>query len=978
MIVTIVAKTHMGGGACIGGITADGRSVRLIAPDMAFNEHFNLDYQVGDVWEIAGEPPDDLIPPHTENVIVRRKRRQGMADDLLGLIERHMPPRAGGLAALYDGLTQSSKPGGPLYIAHAKQDLTGRRPQFSPGEEFPADLSGLGVPGYSTIFWRPDQPLTRDIEGKRIRYRYPTDDGGRTLTFVGFQEPVAVIPAGTLLRVSLAHWWRPQEFPETEPRCYLQLSGWYELGDDPSFGEQGSRGAEEQGSTGEWPALDDAPTLDEARAVLKRVYGYDDFRPLQAEIIANVLAGRDSLAVMPTGSGKSLCYQLPALLWSGLTVVVSPLISLMEDQVMQLRQLGVAAVFLNSTLAYEGYVEIAHRIRAGRVKLLYTSPETLLRPETLVMLDECRVDCLTIDETHCISEWGHDFRPEYRQLVQVRRRLPHAVCLAVTATATDRVRRDIKATLAVGDADEFVSSFDRENLFLAVEPRDDGLAQLQSFLQAHPDESGIIYCTTRKRTDEVAAWLVARGWNALPYHAGLDNAVRRENQRRFTHDETPIIVATIAFGMGINKSNVRFVVHYDLPKDLENYYQQIGRAGRDGLPADCLLLFNRADAVTLNMLADRDAPSQRAAAAARLQAMLAYAETDGCRRRPLLSYFGDTEFADNCGRCDNCVGGERERVDLTVPAQKFLSCVARTDQIFGATYIIDVLRGSQRKEIIDRHHDRLSTYNIGGEFSKKQWQQLARQFLSAGLLAQDMDHGGLRLTPKGRAVLKGEAFMGAPPAAERVVSRRGIAQDYDVALFERLRQVRLQLAQQANVPPYVIFSDASLRDMAIYYPQSRESFLQVQGVGAVKLERYGDEFLGVIGDYCQEKGLSEKARTADAALPFNSPPRSSPRREEITNLYRRGHTVGAIAEMFNIKPATVTNYLWESVREGVEIDAEPLLADSKLAPDEQARVLRVFEELGVERLRPVYDALQEAVGYEELHLLRLYVAAREQ
>ncbi len=644
---------------------------------------------------------------------------------------------------------------------------------------------------------------------------------------------------------------------------------------------------------------------------------------------------------------------------------------------MQLRQWGVAAVFLNSTLAYEGYVEIAHRIRAGRVKLLYTSPETLLRPETLVMLDECRVDCLTIDEAHCISEWGHDFRPEYRQLVQVRRRLPDAVCLAVTATATDRVRRDIKATLAVGDADEFVSSFDRENLLLAVEPRDDGLDQLESFLKTHADEAGIIYCTTRKRTDEVTAYLAARGWNALPYHAGLDNATRRENQRRFTHDETPIIVATIAFGMGINKSNVRFVVHFDLPKDLENYYQQIGRAGRDGLPADCLLLFSRADAVTLNFLSDRDAPSQRAAAAARLQAMLAYAETDSCRRRPLLSYFGDTEFADNCGRCDNCLAGERERVDLTVPAQKFLSCVARTDQIFGATYIIDVLRGSQRKEILTRHHDRLSTYNIGGDYSKKQWQQLARQFISAGLLAQDMDHGGLRLTPLGRAVMKGEPFLGAPPAAERVVSRSGIVQDYDRELFERLRQVRMRLAQEAGVPPYVIFSDASLRDMAIYYPHSPGSFMQVQGVGAVKLERYGDDFLRVISEYCREKGYGEKARTADAALPFNSPPRPSPRREEITNLYRRGHTMGAIAEMFNIKLGTVANHLWESVRDGVQIDAEPLLVDSKLTPDEQTRVLRVFEELGVERLRPVFDAFQEAVPYEELHLLRLYVAARQ-
>ncbi len=791
-------------------------------------------------------------------------------------------------------------------------------------------------------------------------------------------------------------------------RCYVQLSGWFDSESGSNARTQRRKDAtEEQDSVAplrpgvltldspsdEVSAFSNAdghgqrfassrpgvlalnsPSLDDARAILKRVFGYDDFRPLQAEIINNMLNARDSLAVMPTGSGKSLCYQLPALLFPGLTVVVSPLISLMEDQVMQLRQLGIPAAYLNSTLPYDGYVAISQQIKAGHIKLVYSSPETLLRPETLLMADACRVDCLTIDEAHCISEWGHDFRPEYRQLVQVRQRLGNAVCLAVTATATSRVRGDIKASLGVGDAGEFISSFDRDNLFLAVTPRHDGLAQTLTFLESHKGESGIIYCTTRAQVDELSANLAANGVKALPYHAGLDNATRRENQRRFSHDETPIIVATIAFGMGINKSNVRFVIHHDLPKDLENYYQQIGRAGRDGLPADCLLLFSRQDAMTHNFLAGQGAPSQRAATSARLQAMLAYAETDGCRRRPLLGYFGEEVAAENCGRCDNCLSDDHETVDLTVPAQKFLSCVVRTDQIFGAGHIIDVLRGSRSQEVTRRSHQKLSTYNIGGEYSRKEWQQLARQFVSSGLLHQDLEHGSLRLTAKGRAVLKGETYMGAPPVADRV-AHRAIAKDYDEILFERLRQLRMQLAQQANVPPYIIFSDASLRDMAIYYPQTSEAFVQMQGVGAVKLERYGETFLSVIRTYCREMGLVERVKAAPVAI-TRVASGGHTRREEVLDLYRCGTGVAEIAEMFAIQPKTVINHLWEAVQAGESIGAEPLLPLCTLPAEQQERTLRTFAELGTGALRPVYDALGEAVPWDELHILRLYAVAR--
>jgi len=969
VIVTIVAKTRQGSGACVGGITADGRSVRLIAADAPFNEHHGLEYEVGQTWEIEAIPDRDIIPPHVENVIVLRKRPLAPAADLPGLIERHMPPRAGGPEVLYEGLLRAGTHGA-LYVG---QD------GIPPG----------GLPPYSTTFWRPDRPLRRDASGKRIHYCYPGDDGPRSLTFVGFQEPPAVIPAGTLLRVSLAHWWRPEERPGEAVRCYVQLSGWIEEDPlpNPLPGGEGSRSPSLWEGLGEDAAEDPLPNplpkgegtgMDEARGVLKRVFGYDEFRPLQAEIIANVLAKRDSLAVMPTGSGKSLCYQLPALLFPGLTVVVSPLISLMEDQVMQLRELGAPAAYLNSSLAYDEYVRISRRVAAGQVKLLYTAPETLLRPETLTLLDGCRVDCLTIDEAHCISEWGHDFRPEYRQLAAVRRRFAGAVCLAVTATATERVRADIRDSLGIADAAVFISSFDRENLFLAVEPRVDALGQTLAFLESHRDQSGIIYCMTRKSVDALTGQLVAHGWNALPYHAGLDTATRTAHQRRFTYDEAPIIVATVAFGMGINKSNVRFVLHYDLPKDLESYYQQIGRAGRDGLRADCLLLFSSQDVFTINFLLDQGDPAQRPGGVARLQAMLGYAESDLCRRRPLLAYFGEEAARQTCDFCDNCTAGSGEHVDLTVAAQKFLSCVKRTGELFGAGHVIDVLRGSRAAAVLNRGHERLSTYNIGGEYSRKEWQQLARQFIQKGLLRQDMEHGSLKLTARGWEVLRGQPFHGTPPMADRVARPTAALADYDADLFARLRALRAELAAAAGVPPYIIFPDSSLSEMAHYFPQSAEALGQMQGVGAVKLARYGDAFLGVIRAYCAERGIAEKPKVETEVLRRNSvsssrvPAKGKTRRDEVVDLYQQGRGVGEIAEIFNVKQGTVINHLWEALRDGVEIAAAPLLADCSLSAEKRAQVLAEFENLGADFLRPIYDALGETVEWEQLHLLRLY------
>jgi len=769
MKVLIVAKTRRGGGACVGGITTEGRSVRLVAADAAPNERAGLEYQVGDVWEVDSAPDEHIVPPHVENIIVSRARFLRSSTELEKAIVRFMPPVSGGPEKLFDGRLQAS-PSGALYIAQQ-----------------------TGLPSRSTMFWKPDQPLTLDFEGKRIRYRYPTADGGRSITFVGFQEPVETIAEGTLLRVSLAHWWRPTDSAEEELRCYVQLSGWFpyqrlassrtsvtasvnRAQPDPPSMQQATR------TEPTWLPPPVAPDLNRAREVLKRAFGFAEFLPAQGDVLAHVLRGHDTLAVMPTGGGKSLCYQLPALLLDGLTVVVSPLIALMQDQVSQLHRLGIPSAFLNSTVQLHDYISTTNRVRHGEIKLLYTAPETLLRPETLLLLEQSRLKCLAVDEAHCISEWGHDFRPEYRQLQAVRARFPQAVCLALTATATERVRQDIRRLLGIAADGEFVASFNRRNLFLAAEPRLNGLTQTIAFLEQHRGQAGIIYCGTRRQVDEVTSALNANGWPALPYHAGLEDKVRCKNQQRFIHDEVPLMVATIAFGLGINKPNVRFVVHYHLPKDLEGYYQEIGRAGRDGLPADCLLLYSRGDAMVHRHFIDEGAEAERPGRRARLNALVRYTEARDCRRVPLLAYFGET-LTPPCGHCDNCVPRSEsgDTTDVSEAARKLFSCIQRTGQVFGAAHLIAVLRGSRSKKVLTSRHDKLSTFGTGREYSVKVWQQLAQQFTRQGLLDVDAEYGSLRLTPKGWQVLKGETVrarltsvhdappppLAVPPAAVR-------------------------------------------------------------------------------------------------------------------------------------------------------------------------------------------------------------------
>jgi ATP-dependent DNA helicase RecQ len=679
---------------------------------------------------------------------------------------------------------------------------------------------------------------------------------------------------------------------------------------------------------------------------------------------------------MPTGSGKSLCYQLPALLLDGLTVVVSPLIALMQDQVDQLRELGVAAAFLNHTLDYAQYGATAERVRHGRVKLFYVAPETLLKPETLVMLDCARPALFVIDEAHCISSWGHDFRPEYRQLLPVRERYPDAVCAAFTATATPRVQRDIREILDLSDADAFVASFRRENLYLEARPRGNGRAQVLEFLRAHPGGSGIIYCSTRDEVEQLADFLAGEGFAVAPYHAGLDSGTRSRNQRLFQNDEAPIVVATIAFGLGINKPNVRFVVNYTLPENVETYYQEIGRAGRDGLRADCLLLFSAADMGLIRYFIDQGAEGERAGRQARLQAMARYAETGGCRRAELLSYFGEDLTEPRCGFCDNCLAAESpgERVDVTDMARLFLQCVLQTQQRFGRAHIVGVLRGSRAKKVLGLRHDRVPTYGAGRAHSEAAWVALADQLIREGYLLHEMEHSTLRLTEKGRAVLSGEpVWVAASPSRAAEPAERA---EYDAALFEQLRSLRRELARAADLPPYVIFSDVTLTEMAAFLPHSPQSLLMLRGVGMRKLDQYGDRFLALIRGYCAEHGLAEKPRPPEARPRSHERTRSGGRSQEVGELFAAGSTVEDLCARYGVVRNTIVNHLIRYVQNGGRLDAGRVLALSRLQPDEQARALAAFAACGPERLTPVYEALGRAIPYDELHLLRLYLRCR--
>jgi ATP-dependent DNA helicase RecQ len=714
-------------------------------------------------------------------------------------------------------------------------------------------------------------------------------------------------------------------------------------------------------------------------AILKNTFGYDTFRPLQCEVIENVMARRDTLAVMPTGGGKSLCYQIPSLLFEGLTVVVSPLISLMKDQVEQLRAYGVPSLFLNSSLAPQEYQENMDYVRRGEVKLLYVAPETLLTQRILSLLDSVQVDCITIDEAHCISEWGHDFRPEYRQIVDVRKRFPNAVCLALTATATSRVRQDIRTTLKFATTNEFIASFNRENLYIEVARKRDPYAQTIDMLERYKDQSGIVYCFSRKQVDELAAYLASKGYSVRPYHAGLEDLERRNNQEAFIRDDAQIIVATIAFGMGINKPNVRFVIHFDLPKSIESYYQEIGRAGRDGLPAHCLLLYSYADVAKINYFIDQKEGNEKRVAVQHLDAIVRYAEDERlCRRRPLLNYFGESVQADNCSNCDNCTSTPTPLTDITIYAQKFLSCVKRADEKFGAGHIVDILLGSKNEKVLRWEHDKLSTYGIGTELTKKQWVHIARQLLTMGYLKQEGEYHTLSLTARAlEALKKRETIFGVVQEAERVKKegKKKEELEYNKALFALLRQRRKELADEAGVPPYVIFSDKTLAEMAAYYPQSMMSLLNISGVGQVKSRQYGEVFLGIIKAYCEKHELKEKQKET-----IREKTDSSRRYVMVAEAYNSGETVQSLVERYHVTTSTILDHLARYLAAGNKLrNGDELQALISATPEQQQAAFVAFDELSPTFLKPVFDKLNGRLNYEDLKILRMsYLISKQE
>ncbi len=720
---------------------------------------------------------------------------------------------------------------------------------------------------------------------------------------------------------------------------------------------------------------------------LKHFFGYDRFRLAQKEIITAAMANQDVLAIMPTGGGKSICFQLPALLKNGITIVVSPLISLMQDQVTALQDNGIAATYLNSSVTGIEVQNRSQRVLSGEIKLLYVAPERLMSDRFLEFLDQIQhsigIATFAIDEAHCVSEWGHDFRPDYRQLSNIRLRYPHAPFLALTATATDRVRQDIIHQLQLRQPSVSVSSFNRQNLYYEIRPKGKDCYKQLIKIVKQSKGSGIIYCLSRKKVDEITAQLQRDGIEALPYHAGLNNNVREENQQRFIRDDVRVIVATVAFGMGINKLDVRFVVHYDLPRNLEGYYQESGRAGRDGEPADCIFFFGFGDVKTIEFLiAQKTDPetgdpllAEQQVAKQQLRQVIDYAEGNECRRRIQLRYFGE-DFPGNCGNCDNCLRPKNE-ADWSIEAQKFLSCVHRCNQRFGTKYIIDVLRGSKDKRVLANCHDQLSTYGIGKDRTGEEWKVLSRALLHQGLLSETTDgYSVLQLNALSREVLlKQRLVMVALPNTPQVLDEKSaISRSQAEELFDRLRSLRKRVADQHSVAPYIVFADSSLKLMSQQRPQNLSEFAEISGVGSRKLAQYGQQFVTEIRAFCQEHGFALEPEKP-AALPVvqtRERDTATPTHLQTCHLFQQGLSPTQIAEKRQMAQSTVMQHL------EVLIEARQITDIDRLVPTETQKVIRLaIEAMGDMSLKTIREYLKEAFTYEEIKVVRAAWRAKQ-
>ncbi len=704
--------------------------------------------------------------------------------------------------------------------------------------------------------------------------------------------------------------------------------------------------------------------ISQPQHILRSIFGYDQFRGQQARIVEHVIEGGDALVLMPTGGGKSLCYQIPALARSGVGVVVSPLIALMQDQVEALLQLGINAAFLNSTLPLDAQRQVEERLLRGDIDLLYIAPERLLTERVLNLMERIGISLFAIDEAHCVSQWGHDFRADYWKLSVLHERFPHIPRIALTATADQRTREEIIERLGLQGARVFVSGFDRPNIRYRITQKQNPKIQLLHFLRGeHPGESGIVYCLSRNKVETVAEWLSQQGFTALPYHAGLPATTRQINQRRFLMEENVIVVATIAFGMGIDKPNVRFVAHLDLPKSVEAYYQETGRAGRDSQPAEAWMVYGLQDVIALRKMVEASEADEQHKRVERhkLDAMLGLCELTGCRRQTLLRYFGD-EMPEPCGNCDNCLNPPATW-DATEAARKALSCVYRTGQRFGVHHLVDVLLGRSGERIRQFGHDRLSTYGIGKELTEAQWFSVFRQLLTQGYLTVDWEaYGALRLVDVCRPILRGEQSLYLrrdevkSKVARQQATARKLSEPDQHALWEALKDLRKRLADEQGVPPYVIFHDAVLMDMLQYRPRTSAEMGRLSGVGEKKLERYADAFLAVIRQHAFLEPAPPMADPSDTAL-------------DTIALFRLGLNAEQVAARRNLKSSTIHEHLAQGIACGqVALDEVITLTPAQL--DELRTVRNALPQPDAPALKPWYEALNGRYSYEILRCVR--------